>query len=231
MNNKIYKIISFGLYIISFIVLLFCVKVKSLLNIQIHINFKLLLYFMSCAFIYLGGLILVNKLNYTKKVLQINLIFFALTYTVMICIFTLFDELYGRNGLILIDWNKDLLKIYSKYSLNLIPFDTIKLFTYGYLNHIVSFKNFAINIFGNLCVFMPYGVFLPLIFKSMQKYYKFLITMIFIVIIIELLQFATMSGSCDIDDLILNVLGASIIFYIYKIKYINKLMHKIFLLE
>ena len=78
---------------------------------------------------------------------------------------------------------------------------------------------------------MPYGIFLPLIFKKMKKYYKFLITMIFIVVVIELLQFITMSGACDIDDLILNVLGASIIYFIAKIKCINNIIHKIFLWE
>lgn len=231
MNNKIYKILSIVLYVVSFFILLFCIKVRSISNIYISTNFKLLLYFISCVLIYISGLILVKKLNYNKKVLKINLIVFTIIYTIIICIFTLFDELYGRNGLILIEWNKDLLDVYSKYSLNLVPFDTIKLFTYGYINEIVSFKNFAINIFGNLCVFMPYGIFLPLIFKNMRKYYKFLMTMIFIVIAIELLQFVTMSGSCDIDDLILNVLGASIVYFIFKIKCINKFIHKIFLFE
>ena len=55
--------------------------------------------------------------------------------------------------------------------------------------------------------------------------------MIFIVVLIEILQFVTMSGSCDIDDLILNVLGASIVYFIVKIKFIYKLIHKIFLYE
>jgi glycopeptide antibiotics resistance protein len=68
-------------------------------------------------------------------------------------------------------------------------------------------------------------------FKSMRKYYKFFITMIIIVVIIELLQFITMSGSCDIDDLILNVFGASVIYFIFQIKCINKFMYKIFLWE
>jgi glycopeptide antibiotics resistance protein len=143
----------------------------------------------------------------------------------------LFDEIYGRQGLIIIDWNKELLDMYLKTSFNIIPFNTIKLFTEGYINNIVSLKNFCVNIIGNFMAFMPYGMFLPLIFKSMKKYYKFLIVMIIIVVIIELLQFITMSGSCDIDDLILNVLGASIVYFICKIKCINKFIHKLFLWE
>ena len=76
---------------------------------------------------------------------------------------------------------------------------------------------------------MPCGIFIPLMFKGINKYYKFLILMIFIILLIEVLQFLTMSGSFDIDDLILNLLGASIIYFITRIKCINKFIHKIFL--
>ena len=55
--------------------------------------------------------------------------------------------------------------------------------------------------------------------------------MILGIILIELLQFITMSGACDIDDLILNLIGASIVYWVINIKYINKLIKKIFLYE
>ena len=144
---------------------------------------------------------------------------------------TLFDEIYGRQGFVIIEWNKELFNMYLNRSFNIIPFKTIKLFTEGYVNGIVSFKNFGINIIGNFVAFMPYGLFLPLIFKKINTYYKFLITMTVIIILIELLQFVTMSGSCDIDDLILNLLGSSIVYFIVKIKCINKFIHKLFLYE
>ncbi len=78
---------------------------------------------------------------------------------------------------------------------------------------------------------MPYGMFIPMIFKKIDKYYKFLIVMIILVVLIELLQFVTLSGSCDVDDLLLNVLGASIVYYICKIKWVNNFINKIFLFE
>ena len=86
-------------------------------------------------------------------------------------------------------------------------------------------------LFGNLFALMPYGMFIPLMFNKINKYYKFLIMMIILVIVIELLQFITLSGSCDIDDLILNVMGASIIYFICKIKGVRKIINKIFLFE
>ena len=231
MKNKVYGYFSIICYVVSFLILLFCINVKLIPNFYLNTQGRLVLLSIVCVLIYLSGYILVNKLNYTKKILRVNLIIYFLLYTVTIFSLTLFEEIYGRQGLIIIDWDKNLLKNYLTHSFNLKPFHTIHLFTKGYVNGIVSFKNFSINIIGNLTAFMPYGVFIPLIFKSVRKYYKFLITMIFIVVIIELLQFVTMSGSCDIDDLILNVLGASIIYSISKINCINKLINKIFLFE
>ena len=68
-------------------------------------------------------------------------------------------------------------------------------------------------------------------FHKINKYYKFFILMVILVVVIELLQFITLSGSCDIDDLIFNVMGASIIYFICKIKFVKGLINKIFLFE
>lgn len=231
MKNKLYGYLSIICYVVSFLILLFCTGVRIISNFYLKTNAKLILLFIVCGLIYVSGYILIKKLNYSKKILKVNLLIYFLIYTVTIFSLTLFDEIYGRQGFIIIDWDRPLLDNYLKYSFNIIPFETIKLFTKGYINGIVSFKNFSVNIIGNFLAFMPYGLFLPLIFKSMKKYYKFLITMVIIIVIIELLQFITISGSCDIDDLILNVLGASIIFFITKIKCLNKFIHKVFLFE
>ena len=231
MKNKVYGYFSIICYVVSFLILLFCINLKLIPNFYLNARGRLVLLSIVCILIYVSGYILVNKLNYTKKILRVNLIIYFLLYTVTIFSLTLFEEIYGRQGLIIIDWDKNLLKNYLTHSFNLRPFHSIHLFTQGYMNGLVSFKNFSINVIGNLTAFMPYGLFLPLIFKRMRKYYNFLITMILIVVVIELLQFVTMSGSCDIDDLILNVLGSSIIYLISKIKIINKLINKIFLFE
>ena len=231
MKNKKYKILVFVFYLLSLLILLFCIKIRLTPNVHIETSARLILLFIACLLIYINGYILVKKLNFTKKVLKFNVIVYFIIYTITICTLTLFDEIFGRQGLVLIKWDKNLVKLYMKYSFNIVPFKTIKLFTDGYIRGIVSFKNFAINIFGNLAAFMPYGMFLPLMFKRMNKFIHFFITMVIIVVIIELLQFVTVSGSCDIDDLILNVFGACVIYLIVKIKVINKLIHKVFLFE
>lgn len=231
MKNKIYKLLVFVFYLLSLFILLFCLKVRLNSGIYIYTHIRLIMLLMSCIFIYISGFILVKKLNYTKKILKINLIVYFIIYTITVITLTLFDEIFGRNGMVIVNWNKELLDNYMKTSFNIIPFDTIRLFTNGYLNDLVTLKDFSINIFGNLFVLMPYGMFIPLMFNKINKYYKFLILMVVLVIGIELLQFITLSGSCDIDDLILNVMGASIIYFICKINCVNKIIKKIFLYE
>lgn len=231
MKNKTYKLLVFIFYVLSFV--FFVLGVKARINSTIYLNTRtrLVLLLLSCILIYINGIILINKLNYNKRILKFNLIIYFLIYTSTICSLTLFDEIYGRHGLIVIEWDKDLLEIYLKNSFNIIPFSTIKLFTEGYMNGFIGLKSFTVNIVGNFLAFMPYGIFLPLIFNNLKKYSKFLITMVTIVVVIELLQFITMSGACDIDDLILNVFGASIVYFIFKINCINNFIHKIFLWE
>lgn len=224
MKNKLYQNLVIICYVLSILILF---SIRSVLNI----NIRLILLSMVCILIYIGGFLLIKKLNYNKKILKVNIIIYFLIYIITIFYLTLFDEIYGRQGFVIIEWDKKLLNTYLTNSFNIVPFKTIKLFVYGYINHIVSFKSFCINIIGNVIAFMPCGLFLPLIFKKINKYYKFLIIMILGIILIELLQFITMSGACDIDDLILNLIGASIVYWVINIKYINKLIKKIFLYE
>lgn len=231
MKQRLYKTIIFILYLLSFFILCFCIKVRLTPKIYIKTDIRIILLFILCLLIYINGYILVKKMNYDKKILKINLIIYFLIYSVTICTLTLFDEVFGRQGIVIIKWNKELLNLYTKYSFNMIPFKTINLFLSGYLKGIVNFKTFSMNIFGNLFIFMPYGIFLPLIFKKQEKFKNFFLSITLIVILIEILQFLTMSGSCDIDDLILNVTGAVIAFLIFKIKFLRKIVHKIFLFD
>lgn len=231
MKNKTYKILVFVLYLLSLFIFLFCFKVRLSSGVYLYTRIRILLLVIACLFIYLSGYILVKKLEFSKKILNINLFIYFIVYTITIITLTLFDEIFGRQGLVIVNWNKELLNSYLKYSFNIIPFNTIKLYINGYINGYVNLKVFSINIFGNLVALMPYGMFIPLIFKKINKYYKFLILMIILVIGIEMLQFITLSGSCDIDDLILNVMGASIIYFICQITFVKNLINKIFLFK
>lgn len=107
-----------------------------------------------------------------------------------------------------------------KLRLNLVPFRTVML----YLR--VAFKqdsiiNFAtINLLGNVIMFIPMGIFLPSMFKSKRNILNFIVTVIVMISMVEVIQLFTLLGSCDIDDLILNVVGATIGFLLWK--YVHK---------
>ena len=124
-----------------------------------------------------------------------------------------------------------MLKSYMSLSFNIVPFKTIKLFTIGYKYGLVSFNAYFTNVFGNILVFMPYGFFIPMLFKKINTYIKFIIFIFLIVLLIEISQFFTMSGSFDIDDMILNLLGASIAYDIYRIPPVKKIFYKVLLFE
>ena len=96
-------------------------------------------------------------------------------------------------------------------SFNLIPFQSIN----NYLS--VGAEGFSIgNIFGNFILFMPLGVYLPLLKKdkriSTNMFYIFIAT-----VLVEVLQWTLGIGAADIDDVILNFAGGFIGILGYKL--------------
>lgn len=105
-----------------------------------------------------------------------------------------------------------------KQHLNLIPLRTILhylwIFRHSRLPHILRYA--VINFYGNILLFMPLGLFPPLLDKRFQKFWKTVLFSAVVMAVVELLQMLLLVGTCDVDDLILNVVGASIGYGIYK---------------
>ncbi|CDZ75516.1 hypothetical protein ING2D1G_1378 [Peptoniphilus sp. ING2-D1G] len=98
------------------------------------------------------------------------------------------------------------------WGINLVPFKTIK----SYLKYSEAFHA-ALNILGNVLIFVPMGFMLPLLYEDLRSYKKTLIFTMIICMLVETIQFFV-GRSVDIDDLMLNVVGASIGYLVYKIK-------------
>lgn len=101
---------------------------------------------------------------------------------------------------------------YLQTNTNLIPFATVKLYisllrrtTNPYL-----IRHACVNLLGNVIVFIPLGMMLPKIFPKLRAAWRLLLLVTAIIIAVEVLQFLTFLGSCDVDDLILNVFGAAL---------------------
>ncbi|MFC4322057.1 VanZ family protein [Litchfieldia salsa] len=102
----------------------------------------------------------------------------------------------------------------DEYSYNLIPFSTIKNY-FQYFSH-YPLLTWSINIIGNVTVFVPFGILIPLSSKRNMKLVTFIFVFLLGITTLEIMQFITRVGSFDVDDIILNTTGALIGFILLK---------------
>lgn len=101
-------------------------------------------------------------------------------------------------------WQKDVI-LEGLSTANYKPFHTIRL----YLKHyntlgIIAFS----NLYGNVLVFVPFGVLLPMVHKKSKNLLVLLLNTLFFVLGIEVFQLFSAFGAFDVDDILLNCLGA-----------------------
>ncbi|TVY10814.1 VanZ family protein [Paenibacillus cremeus] len=74
-----------------------------------------------------------------------------------------------------------------------------------------------INLAGNVGVFVPFGVLLPLLIRSCRSFRRFSLVFLCAIVSLELLQTVLRVGTSDIDDVLLNYLGAAVGFGLVQI--------------
>ncbi|WP_236344257.1 VanZ family protein [Paenibacillus plantiphilus] len=99
------------------------------------------------------------------------------------------------------------------YQYNVIPFETLKMY-FLHADHF-SLRNWLVNVVGNVAVFVPFGVALPYLLRI--KLVRFTMMFISVLFMLELLQLLLHRGSFDIDDVLLNTIGAIIGYMIYRL--------------
>ncbi|MBP5579771.1 MAG: VanZ family protein [Ruminococcus sp.] len=114
---------------------------------------------------------------------------------------------------------------YFRENTNFVPFRTVIEFI-GYIRDrdIYYLEMSKDNLVGNILIFMPLGVFLPAVWKRQRRSAVFFLTASAVIIGVEMIQFITMRGACDIDDYILNFFGAVIGYTLSRLKIVRKLM-------
>ena len=102
-------------------------------------------------------------------------------------------------------------------AVNLEPLRTIRNYisAYGYGN--ISLYLVVLNLAGNLAAFAPMGFFLPALFRWQRSIFFFTATLVQAITAVEVLQVYSGAGSCDVDDLILNLAGALLVFVVCRI--------------
>lgn len=104
----------------------------------------------------------------------------------------------------------DALRSRLESSVNLIPFHTLDSYKSAYLAGNMSSSTYYLNIYGNAILFCPMGVLFPNIFRKKLSFFPSIFIILGIIVAFELLQLVFGVGRADIDDVILNLLGAVI---------------------
>lgn len=149
--------------------------------------------------------------NFKKRKIFFTVLFILYFITLMYIILLKFGE-----GFIVAE-HMSQFSIKEKISfIQIIPFKTI----IDFLNK--DYTSSISNVLGNILIFTPLGFLLPILSEKFKKAKNLLIISFLVSFSIELIQLFSGLGFTDIDDIILNVTGAILGFYIYKC--INKIL-------
>ena len=105
---------------------------------------------------------------------------------------------------------------HAEYRYNLTLFQEIGRY-YGVGMRTGSWRLFWLNVIGNVCVFVPFGMFLPRLFVKCQKLFSVLLFSLELSLGVELVQLITKVGSFDVDDLLLKTIGGILGYFLYRI--------------
>lgn len=84
-------------------------------------------------------------------------------------------------------------------------------------------RDLLVNVIGNVAMFIPSGIVLPVIYKRLDTFVKVLLTGGGISLCIEIIQLPFSVRATDIDDLILNTVGVIMGYGIYAlIRYLRR---------
>lgn len=107
----------------------------------------------------------------------------------------------------------------SEGILQLRPLSTLKRFLWVLRNSSEpGLRTHAwMNLAGNVAMFVPLGFLVPWIWKFWRKFWWHFLLMTAIIVAVELSQYFLGLGTCDVDDLLLNLAGTELGYLLYKI--------------
>ena len=111
-----------------------------------------------------------------------------------------------------------------QYHYNFVPFMEIRRFI-RYGSQLGNLSVFF-NLFGNILGFLPFGFFLPVISPKMHHAARVILLGAVASTAVELIQLVTRTGICDIDDVILNTIGAAAGYGLFHLT--NELRRKVY---
>ncbi|MEK4424220.1 VanZ family protein [Solibacillus sp. FSL K6-1523] len=157
-------------------------------------------FYMSMRYLYMRK----RKIMWPRELVM--LLFFL--YSVSIFSQTIIPDFYIVNGQIVLDTASPYMRG------NFMPLQTIHLY-YDLLNSPLSNIAFY-NLAGNIILFIPFGFFIPLLFKKCRGWLRMHVVALGIPLFIECTQYF-IGRSIDVDDVLLNAIAIIIGFILYKI--------------
>lgn len=113
---------------------------------------------------------------------------------------------------------------------NFVPLSTIRLYVrclrYDFIGTTIPLS----NLMGNVLLFMPMAFFLPCLFPTMRTAWKFILLMTLLLAAVEAMQLILCCGSCDIDDVLLNLLGTLLLYGVMRLPPVRRLLTRWYLL-
>ncbi len=189
--------------------------------------FRVLLLGVICALFYLGAVLREGR-THDDRIFHRAMILFFLLYVYLLINLTLLDKSLGRGTISAPIDDAARRAAYLERYVNLRPFESIwQVYIKGFVNGYVNTYYTLLNLIGNICALMPLALFLPYFWRAQRRWYVFLPTMLVLVACIEGLQLLFMVGSCDVDDLILNVGGAFLMYTLLRLSLMQRLTERL----
>ena len=135
-----------------------------------------------------------------------------LAYLLMMTYFLFLAEKYGRGFQA------------GELRYNLHPFQEIRRSIHW--RHELGMQYVALNLFGNILIFIPFGAILPVLLRSVRHAGRMFVLSILMSLLIESLQLVFGVGSFDVDDIILNTSGGMIGYCVFAV--CNRIRRKIY---
>ena len=144
-----------------------------------------------------------NSMAANKKKRNVKMWVCFLAYLLLLGYVLFYGSWFGRED-------------HAEYRYNLTLFQEIGRY-YGVGVRSGSWTLFLWNVVGNVCVFIPFGMFLPRLFKRCRNVFFVTLLSLELSLIVEVTQLVTRVGSFDVDDLLLTTIGGILGYLIYKI--------------
>ena len=161
-----------------------------------------------------------NKLWEMIGMFLIPFVYVAAVYTILYLLVRAAVSIRNKR----IDWKREGLHVLMYINLLVILYFTfsplllnyveifncrINLLPFVYLTDYENRTHMIMNIFGNILMFVPSGIILPILYKRLDNFFKVVGTGFLMSLAIEILQLPFVERTSDVDDLIMNTLGVA----------------------